>query len=136
LTPRADEAILTPRADEAISADPAYGEDLGRCKPVDAAQREIRQEVEAIHSGCAAGHEPASGEVLPGGASGAPNLCEEWRRDRKEPWTCDDQEQRRQCEEQARRIDACFGISGDRPDPGGHDLAAGGESGRAPPDQG
>jgi hypothetical protein len=134
---RAVEAILTPPTDEdegdVVAAEPGWGDDAGPDEPQAPVFRAMQQQV--IERLLRMVDEQAAAEALPGGTSGAPDPWEQRRRERQEHWDREEQERRQQREEQARRIDASFGISGDRPDRREHDLAAGGEAGRAPPDQ-
>jgi hypothetical protein len=87
-------------------------DDLGPDVPADAELAAIHREIETIR--------------------------EAWRmrdKERKERQERQDREMREQREEQARRIDAHFGIKGDRPEsaPAGHDPVPGGQAGRPPP---
>jgi hypothetical protein len=122
-TPRAVEAILTPPTAEVASADPACGEDLGRHDPQDPALGEIDQEIERI---LRLADERAVAELL----AATSREQEQWQQEWKERL---DQERRQQLEELARRNEAFVATRRNPPDSGGHDPAAGGETGRAPP---
>jgi hypothetical protein len=87
-------------------------DDLGPDVPADPELAAIYREIEATRQ--------------------ARRLRDEERKERQER---QDRETRQQREEQARRIDACFGLNGDRPDPApaGDDPVPGGQAGRPPP---
>jgi hypothetical protein len=118
---RADEAILTPQAVAAVPADPARGDDLGPDEPLDPELIELYQRIVAIRPGP---EDQAAAEMS--------REEEQWERQRKERL---DWARREQLEELDRRNETFLKTRRDPPDPDPA-AGAGGEAGRAPPDQG